>query len=118
MVTPESERLLRLVLNLAKRGERSGRQALYRNRSAPELLYRVPTAGKWTGVFKEMEAGGPGEVHCQAAANYEVAVEATIPRSDDRTDMQRIAIFDDYQNVPLELADCLAHQRKSKNYSL
>src|ERR1700739_2487891 len=52
-----------------KRGERNGSQALHRNRSAPELLYRVPAAGKWTGVLEGVEAGGPDEVHCQAAAH-------------------------------------------------
>src|SRR5579863_868284 len=50
------------------RRKRNGHQALYRNRSAPGLLYRVPAAGKWTGVFEGMEAGGHGEVYRQAAA--------------------------------------------------
>src|SRR5208337_3991173 len=68
MVTARKRMSTPLGSQRCKTRRRHGSQALYRNRSTPGLLYRVPAAGKWTGVFEGMEAGGPGEVHRQTAA--------------------------------------------------
>ena len=64
-------------------GERNGNDATHWNRSAPELLYRVHSAGERKELPDGMETGTAVEVHLEAAAER---------RSRRRGDRQHAAV--------------------------